>query len=619
MSDVEEIKQRLDIVELISGYLPLQKAGRNFKAVCPFHAEKTPSFYVFPERQTWHCFGACGTGGDVFSFVMKKESLEFGDTLRLLAQKAGIVLKGTEERSEKKEERKRLTEINKMAASYYHELLLNSPEAEVARKYLLHRELSQQVVQDFQLGFSSTRPDALFKYLVELGCREEELLAAGLVMDREHGGRIDRFHHRLMFPIRDARGEVLGFGARALDDSFPKYINSPQTSVFDKGKILYALDRAKEAIRKQDQVVIVEGYMDVITAHQHGFNNAVASMGTAITEAQVSNLKKLTRNIAFALDADTAGQAATQRGIATAAAALDDKVVPVLTPRGAVRFENVLDAEIKVIELSHGKDPDEIIRRNGQEWRALVDNALPVIDYSFRRVASSLDLSKPNDKSEAVKQLQPVIDDIKDPVRRAHYVQKLAHLVGLEEDVVADALRSYGGGAKSKTKSKRQAVSAASPLSGGDSREEYSLALLLRYPELHRHAGKFSSDYFQRVDNKQLFLSWERNPDAEVLQEELDDSLKEHLSMLRARLLPPMTPEVAEQALEDCVCSLRERWLMGLKAKEKIMLLSEAEAEPSSDGAEMTQQLQQTALEVNAQLREVFELKKKRAKPGNTA
>jgi DNA primase len=614
MSDIEDVKQRLDIVEVISGYLPLQKSGRNFKALCPFHAEKMPSFYVFPERQSWHCFGACGTGGDVLAFVMKKENVDFAEALRMLAQRAGVTLKRDSERGVDKEQKKRLEELNSIVAAYYHKLLLQSPEAELARRYLLKRGLSEQGIKDFQLGFSSGSRDGLRRYLVGIGCEENDLVSAGLVGKSDDGDVYDRFRNRLMFPIRDARGAVLGFGARALDDSHPKYLNSPQTLLFDKSGILYGLDRAKEGIRQQDQVVIVEGYMDVIAAHEHGFNNVVASMGTALTERQVGSLKRLSRNIAFALDADMAGEAATQRGIETTAEVLDQRVIPIPTARGAIRFENVLDAEVRVIELPSDSDPDQIIREDSQKWQTLVEDALPVIDHAFRRVASGLDLTKPIDKSKAVKQLQPLIEDVKDPVRRGHYELKLANLVGVKESAITDALRAQRGAAKSRNRGKTYPFTESS-ISEGDSWEEYCLSLLLQYPELHSHVGELSSEYFQRTENRQVFLALARSPSDELLQEELDVALKEHLSVLMARPIPPMTVEIAEEALEASVRSLRERWLV-VKAKENSVLLSEAQL--SGNAAEVTQGLQQSAVEVSAQLREVFELRKRR-KPESTA
>ncbi|GAG15879.1 unnamed protein product, partial [marine sediment metagenome] len=258
--------------------------GRTFRALCPFHSEKHPSFFVYLEQQSWHCFGACNTGGDIFSFIMKKEGIDFGEALRLLAQKAGVTIPSRFEQDTGKEERERLYQVDQAAAQYFHNLLLNSPAGEKARSYLDSRGLSPKTIADFQLGFSLNSWDALKQYLMERGYTESELLTAGLVIEAEAGETHDRFRNRLMFPIHDIRGRIVGFGARVLDDSLPKYLNSPQTLVFDKSSCLYGINLAAAAIRQQNLAVIVEGYMDVITAHQNGFNNVVASMGTSVTE-----------------------------------------------------------------------------------------------------------------------------------------------------------------------------------------------------------------------------------------------------------------------------------------------------------------------------------------------
>ncbi len=285
MSAVDEIKQRLDIVEVISSYVTLKKAGRNYKGLCPFHAEKTPSFVVFPDTQSWHCFGACGTGGDVFSFIEQQENLDFPGALRLLARRAGVSLKPrTEADAAQDKLKKRLHEINERAAEYFHNLLLNSTEGQTARNYLSQREINRETLSRFQLGYALDDWQALSDYLQGRGYKPDDLLTAGLIIEREGGGHYDRFRGRLIIPIRDERGGVVGFGARALDDSPPKYINSPQTPAFDKSTLLFGLDLAKGTIRREGLAVIAEGYMDVLTAHQHGITNVVASMGTALTE-----------------------------------------------------------------------------------------------------------------------------------------------------------------------------------------------------------------------------------------------------------------------------------------------------------------------------------------------
>ena len=297
MDTVDEIKQRLDIVEVLSSYVPdLKKSGRNFKAVCPFHSEKTPSFFVFPERQSWHCFGACGTGGDMFAFVMRKEGVDFKEALNILAERAGVTVVQRKP-DESKSEADRLKEINEAAAEVFHRLLFNSTGGQRTREYLIRRGVSEKTMRQFQIGYSQDSWDSLRQELMKRGYHENELASAGLLVEKEKEGTYDRFRNRLMFPIRDMAGRVVGFGARALDDSLPKYLNSPQTLVFDKSSSLYGIDFARPAIRKENLAVVVEGYMDVIVAHQHGFTNVVASLGTALTEKHVGIVKKLTNRL----------------------------------------------------------------------------------------------------------------------------------------------------------------------------------------------------------------------------------------------------------------------------------------------------------------------------------
>ena len=377
MSAIDEVKQKTDIAEVIGQYATLKKAGKNLTALCPFHSERHPSFFVYPERQSWHCFGACNTGGDVLSFIIKKENMDFGEALRLLADRAGVALPTRPERAGEKEAKDELFKVNEAATLYFNNLLINNPGAAKARAYLESRGFTPQTVSNFQLGFSLDSWEALKKYLTDKGYREEDMLTAGLGVKADDGKTHDRFRGKLMFPIRDSRGRTLGFGARVLDDSLPKYVNSPQSPTFDKSSVLYGLDRAAPAIRKKDMAIVMEGYMDVITAHQNGITNAVASMGTAVTEAQANALKKLSKNLVLALDADAAGEEAMLRGVG---------------------YENILNAEIRVVVMPEGQDPDDVIRQSADAWGGLVDKAVPIVDYTFDMVTAKLDLNTARDK-----------------------------------------------------------------------------------------------------------------------------------------------------------------------------------------------------------------------------
>jgi len=583
MGVIDEVKQKIDIVEVIGENVPLTKAGRTFRALCPFHSEKHPSFYVYPERQSWHCFGACNTGGDVFSFIMKKQGIDFGEALRLLAERVGITIPSKLEPEAGKDERERLYQVNAAATQYFHNLLLHSPNGEKARDYLTGRGLSLKSITEFQLGFSLNSWEALKQYLIEKGYTENELLTAGLIIEGEAGGTHDRFRNKLMFPIFDIRGRVTGFGARVLDDALPKYINSPQTPVFDKSSILYAINLATAAIRQQDRAVIVEGYMDVITAHQNGFDNVVASMGTSLTEKQVSTLKRLTKNMALALDADAAGEEATLR---------------------AVGYENTLNAEVKVILLPVGKDPDGVIKEDAQIWQRLQEEALPIVDYTFNMVTSELDLTTAKDKSLVVDKLLPIIAEIKDIVRQAHYLQKLARLVKVSERSLEAALgRIRASQSRGKfRKPQQETVTRSYPLLSSPV-EEGCLAWLLQYPELKIHCPGLLPEYFESSENREIFLAWQKVNDIKSLRQNLDTAIHEHLDSLVAKSLPPTSQTEREDVVASCILRLQEKFLRSLAAKRGEVLALEAES--GGTAAELAK-LQEQGLDVSAQLGEVF-------------
>jgi DNA primase len=442
MGVVDEIKERLDIVEVISASVPLHKTGRNLKALCPFHTEKTPSFYVFPESQRWHCFGGCAEGGDVFSFVMKREGWDFPTALEELARRAGVELRPRAPAEIEREERvERLRAAMAEAASYYHHLLLYAPEAEEARAYVARRGLTSETVECFQLGYSLPGWEGLRAHLSERDFTPAELVSAGLLVEREDGTSYDRFRDRLMIPIRDPRGRVVGFGARTLEpDGVPKYINSPQTALFDKSRTLFGLDLARQAIRQEDRVIVVEGYMDVMRAYQQGFRNVVAQMGTALTEAQVRQLQRFTRRFVLALDPDAAGMQATLRGLQVARETLAREGQPVFDPRGLVGFEGRLGAEIRILSLPSGCDPDDLIGSDPDQWVMLVEGALPVVEALLQRLLAEADLDDAKERARIVEEMLPVLRDVADPVEREVYAQKIARTLQVQERTVLSRL-----------------------------------------------------------------------------------------------------------------------------------------------------------------------------------
>jgi DNA primase len=582
MGIIDEVKQRVDIVDVVSQHASLTKAGRTFRALCPFHSEKHPSFFVYPEQQSWHCFGACNTGGDVFSFIMKKQGIDFGEALRLLAQRAGVAIPSRFEPGAESEERQRLYQVNQAAAQYFHNLLLSSPAGEKARSYVTGRGFSLKTVADFQLGFSLDSWDALKQHLMDRGYSQGELLTAGLIIEAEAEKTHDRFRNRLMFPIHDVRGRITGFGARVLhfvkDDSLPKYINSPQTPIFDKSSSLYGINLATAAIRQQDLAVIVEGYMDVITAHQNGFPNVVASMGTSVTEKQVSILKRLTRNMALALDADAAGDEATLR---------------------AVGYENTLDTEVKVIILPRGQDPDDVIKQDAKAWQKLVAEALSIVDYAFNRVSSELDLTTVKGKSSAVDKLLPIIAEIKDITRQGYYLDRLAQLVKQSQHSIEAALSRIKPDRRLKEPKPEAMAHALQPLRSSPL-EEYCLALLLQHPELkHRQEGLLP-EYFENSENREIFIAWQRSDKIELLKQELASEIHEHLDSLVTRNL--LSTDIGQKYAE-CALRLREKFLRSLATKIEVVLTVEAQS--GGKAAELAK-LREQGIEVNIQLGEVL-------------
>ncbi len=478
-SIIDTIKTKIDVVEEIGLVVALQKSGKSFKGLCPFHSERTPSFYVFAESQTWHCFG-CNEGGDIFAFVQKQQGLEFRDALAYLAEKAGVSIdedgsRNPEEEREANAIKERLRKLNEDAMLWFHQMLLRSKDAAGARAYVQSRGISSDSVITFGLGYAPDQWNGLTSYLLGRGYTERELTNGGLARTREVAGNsgsasnvggigdagsgvYDYFRNRILFPIRDIRGRVIGFGGRVLGDGQPKYLNSPQSVLFEKNSVLYALDMARDAIKLAQQVIIVEGYVDAVIAHQYGTKQTVACIGSAITEKHVQQLKKLTKQMTLALDPDAAGATATEHGIQEALKAFDRTVVPVPLvadgrrtatrgegkrnePRGMIRLEEQVDAVINVLQLPPGQDPDEVIRQDFSLWSYAVAHPLPLVDYYFVAKTTDLDLRQPSGKTEAAKRLLPVIGTISDRVKRDAYLRKLAAMIAIDERSLHHELR----------------------------------------------------------------------------------------------------------------------------------------------------------------------------------
>ena len=558
MNEVEEIKSRLDIAEIIGQYVQLQKAGRTLKAPCPFHAEKTPSFIVSPERQSWHCFGACSTGGDVISFVMKREGIEFPEALRILAEKAGVQLKEGRSTPEQEKTRQRLYAANEAAADWYHQLLAGAAGRK-ARDYLQRRGLDGEAIETFKLGFSLDEWHAAHEHLTKVGFNERELLSAGLLVEGERGAH-DRFRGRLTFPIWDLKGRVIGFGARSMDDSQPKYLNTAQTALFDKGGTLYALNLAQEAIRAEARAVVVEGYMDVIAAHQHGFRNVIAQMGTALTDRQVRILKRYTADVVLALDSDQAGTQAMIRGhdVVIEAGGEGEPPVPVVNWRGLITYQEAASVELRIAVLPEGQDPDDVIRDDAEAWRTLITKAEPVLDYRLDAAATAVDLDNPRGRSELVRAFLPLLGAVTDPVVRAHYLQRLSRLSQTGEEELAAMVTRPQRAAKSPRVPQQ-------PAAKGDAREEFTLSLLLQHESLREDGLNVPETLFWDAQARQILVLWKEHAEVNAVKNALPPELEAYFERLILRRLPISDAEQAAEAFADCLQRLQKERLRAEK------------------------------------------------------
>ena len=603
---VDEIKARINAVELISETVKLRRSGRTFTGLCPFHVhtKNTPSFVVWPESGTWRCFGQCNEGGDIFKFVMKKENWGFREALEYLAGRAGVELKQrTQQDVEREEEYKRLRDLLTLSVTYYQSLLVNAPQAQTAREHLQKRGLKQTTVETFELGYALPAWETAQKFFAERGFTQKEMLDAGLIVQREDGTTRDRFRNRIMIPIRDGQGKVVGFGARALDpNDQPKFLNSPQTPLFNKGETVYALDRARKAISASGVAVLVEGYMDVMAAHQAGFTNVVSAMGTALTETQLRLIKKFAKRIVLALDADAAGDKATLRGLTVAqdTSAVDDAPVVqnergiqvglenrerkyhrTFDARGIIRAESKINADIRVFTLPEGLDPDDVVNNDPEAWRHGVANATPIMDYVIRALTADHNLNDPKIKSDLADEILPIISDVADPVERDAYRQKLARLLKVDERALAQKAAAAQKAASSK-KQPQQRRPAPSPIpppppdtdwkvepappaeeipfaeSAVDRLESYCLGALIRHPDLVAKADRqlralslppLAADDFSHTDYQIIFAALKLALDQDQIEPNLHVNL--HLDESLASRLQTLITEAELIMLED--------------------------------------------------------------------
>jgi len=459
-----EVKTRLSVVDVVGETVSLKKAGTTYKGLCPFHGEKTPSFVVTPARETWHCFG-CGLGGDIFSFVMQRDTVAFPEALRILAQRAGVEI---DERTKHEDAHKaRLRSVLDSAISFYHAVLTNSNAGTVALDYLHARGFTDETIATYQLGWAPGGWDQMTRALgTKRDIRPDELLEVGLSSPRQsgRGGVYDRFRARVIFPIRDQNGHAVGLGGRLLEGDGPKYLNSPATPLFDKSRTLYLVDKAKGAIRKSGQAVIVEGYTDALMAHQAGFDNVVASLGTALTPGQVALLTRYASRVALAYDVDAAGEKAGTLGV-TALAGL---IGQLQADTSGVKLEDV-----RVARLPDGKDPDEVVRESPADWEAAIAKAKPLVEYLIDHHAGRFDLKTSSGRIGFVEAVMPAIRSIVDPLRRDEALGEVRRVSGVEERVLRQVLERPA----------RNPIAAGHPGGGHDGESRMTADAILSSPD----------------------------------------------------------------------------------------------------------------------------------------
>ena len=536
MSTIDEIKSKIDIVDLVSeAGVKLRHAGKNYTGFCPFHDNKhSPAFVVWPETGTWRCFGQCNEGGDIFKFVMKREGLDFKEALQKLAARAGVELKEYQrETPEQKEAYENLRKLLEDAIIYYRTHLFNNKD--ILDYLRTKRRLTDSTIETFGLGYAPAGYDNLLKHFTQRGYTEQDLIDSGMLSVRESESQVsnlqsrsfDRFRNRIMIPIRDEQGRMAGFGARIVDpNDVPKFLNSPETPIFSKGRLLYGLDRARKPIRTADQAVIVEGYLDVIALHQAGYENVVSPMGTALTEDQMRLLKKFTRRIVLALDPDTAGQKAVLRGLDAARSAMDKEGELGFDARGLLKNESRLQADLRVATMPDDLDPDEIVARDKDEWKKLIEGAKPIVTHVMETLAAGQNINDPKVKNGIAAQVLPLIEDLPNPLERDTYRQALARMLRVDERSLL-ATQAQGGvlsGSKyprvrrPRQVEKIEVRESVSPVtvsvSSSKAVEEYVIGVLFRKPELlyrlDRSLQEFglialTAEDFDYTDNQLLF------------------------------------------------------------------------------------------------------------------
>jgi DNA primase len=570
----EEIRRKVDLVELASAHVAMKKAGKHYRGLCPFHPEKTPSFYIDRDKGLWHCWG-CGRGGDVFNFVMEAANLTFPEAVQELARRAGVRLERTPEESRRASQREQLLRALKAAASFFQAQLADPRLGQPAREYLGRRGIDEATAQRFALGYAPAEWDSLLNALTRKGYQPALLEQAGLVQPRQRGeGYYDLFRHRLMFPIVDLQDRPVAFGGRTLDpEGQPKYLNSKETAAFSKGKTLYGLALARDVIRQTDEIVVVEGNIDAVTCQQYGIGNTVASLGTALSMDQVLLMKRFAGRAVLVYDADAAGMAASERAMAL--------------------FDEV-ELPVRVVVLPAG-DPDAFIRTQGAEaFRRLVDEALPVFDYQVAMAIRRHDASTVEGRVRIVDELLPALAGVTNPVRQAEYVRTLAERFALREDAIRQRVRTKG---RSRAGSREQPPLENRPERARAQAERLLLHLMIHEPALRTGiAARLRPDDFTDPVHRGVATALFEAPDEESGR--LRERLTEGEQAVFLRMLfedPPVEEKDKQKVIDDAIRYLAEREPAALRREA---LAKEIQLAAAAGDSEQVRRLQMQYLKL---------------------
>jgi len=585
MSIIDDIKTKADIVQIVSPYVTLQQTGKNLKGLCPFHSERTPSFFISPERQTWRCFGACSDGGDIISFIMKIENKEFSETIQSLAEILGIDYKLNIQTDIS--QNTEFFDINELAANFFSNLL-ESQEGIAGMAYVHERGLNTKTIKQFKLGLSPKQPTALIEYFKSIKIPTSKLIEVGLASENQKGFR-DFFSNRIMFPIQNPKNKIIGFGGRTLGNNGPKYLNTPATTIFDKKSILYGYNHIGRLLPKNLPIIIVEGYMDAISAHQYGYNNVVATLGTSITKQHLTQLKKASTKIIQALDSDQAGQSATLRSLESTYSIFQEGY---LGQRKEI--------ELHIASLPPNEDPDSLIHNNSKKWDSTLNQSLPFVEFLINAIGTLFSINTPNDKAKVAEKLLPFIAHTQNSFEQERYFASLAQKLSVKEQTLKVSMNNL---VKPKTKQKYNTLqSDRGILKQSDIRssyylEDYLTALFLQRPELKEQYFKLNISQFTSIENKELLLFWEKS-NCEITDLEISSiALKEHLQYIKSINLRVISKTSSLPTFQIISQRLEEQHL---RNTQELLLSSNNNLEP------LPAELESLIISVNQQLRNIM-------------